>query len=83
MTRRASRPRTVGHPPAYGLRVARRDVSAPLDLSARRGWPLCVAPDEYGLTCDLPATTRCTVEGLICHLCAAHAAELDSDPETT
>ena len=44
----------------------------------------CIAPigDDDQL-CGAPATCERIVEGLLCHLCSACAAELDRDTDTT
>jgi hypothetical protein len=44
----------------------------------------CIAPtgDDDQL-CGAPATCERIVEGLLCHLCSACAAELDHDDDTT
>ena len=59
----------------------------------RRGWEhmteeqlfaSCVTPTDTLASgeerlCGLPATTERTVEGLVCPLCAGHAAEIDRE----
>ncbi len=39
---------------------------------------LCVAPLGTGKICGALATSEREIEGLICPLCARHAAELDA-----
>jgi hypothetical protein len=41
----------------------------------------CIAPidDDAQQLCGAHATTVRTVDGLVCHLCSAHAAELDTE----
>lgn len=39
----------------------------------------CVAPLDGERVCGEPATTERVVEGLVCALCAEHAAELDQE----
>lgn len=42
--------------------------------------PRCVAPVDCGShLCGLPATEERVIEGVVCPLCAEHAAEIDRD----
>jgi hypothetical protein len=46
--------------------------------------PRCVAPlGDVGRLCGEDAVTERLVEGILCPLCAAHAAELDEETGAT
>lgn len=57
-----------------------------LTRAHRRDVPRCIAPigtrsDGTEVLCGEPATAERTVEGLVCPLCAEHAAEINREQQ--